>query len=843
MQNSNNKTIATAATLLLMLSIAVSLIAVPVNAHDPPVNVKTYAFISVNPNPIGVGQTVAVIMFLHGGPPGSSSQGGTRYIFNLFVKTPTGENQSLGQYYSDSTGSAAVQFVPEELGTYEFTVNYPGQVITGKNPVNGIEGTATEFLGDTFLPSTKSVSLTVQEEQLTKLPDTPLPTEYWTRPIEGQNSAWSSIASNWVGGAKNDPLGVNVQEYGTGPMSSHIRWTMPIELGGIVGGTDPIASYWGGGAYSERLSTPLIISGRVYFQLPLGGVATGGMNSPAVAGGYVCVDLQTGETLWENGDINPTKAQLYDFESENQHGVVGGLLWQVSGTTWSSYDAFTGKWCYNLTNVPNGFEAYTDQGEIVRYVLNYDARWLALWNNTDCGQGYFWRPVKQSIDMSNAYSWNATIPDLTGLAAPSIYYVAPGDVILGTSTSWPFTSGFFQTTSNPITVWALSDKPGSKGQLLWIKNYSVPESVIYATRQMGPVDMVNRVFTMYDRGLTTWYGYDLDSGELLWTKQAVLTSDLSYYIQSTANIGMADGKLFTSSYGGEVACYSTLNGDVLWVFNDTFSGLETPWGNTPMFMSYVADGVVYAYNNEHSANDPLYKGYKVYAINATTGDAIWTLLGWMGECGGSATYALADGSLVYYNSYDGQVYCIGKGPTATTVTIQDDVVTEGDSVLIKGTVIDTSGGTNNNEQATRFTNGVPAVSEDSMSDWMAYVYMQKSIPTDAVGVEVSIDVLDANNNYRNIGTVTSDANGFYSFAWTPDIPGKYTVYATFGGSTSYWGSFAETAFNVEEAPAATPEPTPAPQSIADMYFVPAVIGIIVAIIVAAIVIVLMLRKR
>jgi len=36
--------------------------------------------------------------------------------------------------------------------------------------------------------------------------------------------------------------------------------------------------------------------------------------------------------------------------------------------------------------------------------------------------------------------------------------------------------------------------------------------------------------------------------------------------------------------------------------------------------------------------------------------------------------------------------------------------------------------------------------------------------------------------------------------WKPDIPGKYTVIATFAGSASYYGSYVETTFGVEEAP-------------------------------------------
>jgi len=79
--------------------------------------------------------------------------------------------------------------------------------------------------------------------------------------------------------------------------------------------------------------------------------------------------------------------------------------------------------------------------------------------------------------------------------------------------------------------------------------------------------------------------------------------------------------------------------------------------------------------------------------------------------------------------------------------------------------------------------------------------------------------------------------------WEPPVPGKYIVQASYAGSESYWPSHAETAFGVTEAPAATPEPTPEPASLADMYIVPGIIGIIIAIVVVGLVLILMLRKR
>jgi hypothetical protein len=206
--------------------------------------------------------------------------------------------------------------------------------------------------------------------------------------------------------------------------------------------------------------------------------------------------------------------------------------------------------------------------------------------------------------------------------------------------------------------------------------------------------------------------------------------------------------------------------------------------------------------------------------------------------------AIADGYLVYLNLYDMQIYTVGKGPSQTTVTASPKVSTQGSSVLIEGAVTDIAAGTQQTEQAGRFPNGVPAVSDASMSDWMGYVYMPKPRPTNTTGVPVTLYAIDTNNNYRQIGQTTSDANGCFSYSWTPDIAGKYTVIASFDGSESYWPSHAETAFNVDNAPAATQAPTPVPISVADNYFIPAIAGLFVLVIAGFIVLaLLMIRKR
>jgi hypothetical protein len=158
-------------------------------------------------------------------------------------------------------------------------------------------------------------------------------------------------------------------------------------------------------------------------------------------------------------------------------------------------------------------------------------------------------------------------------------------------------------------------------------------------------------------------------------------------------------------------------------------------------------------------------------------------------------------------------------------------------------VTDVSSGTEEYALDARFPNGVPAVSDESMSDWMKYVYMQFPRPANATGVEVTLSVLDPNNNYYEIGTATTDANGMYKLLWEPLVPGEYTVIATFTGTEGYWPSQAETAIGVTETPEATPPPTPTPAPMTDTYVLGTGITAIIAIIIIGLVLILMLRKR
>ena len=847
--------------LILMITITVPLIALPAANAQSTREMASYAYLIAIPNPVGVGQNTFISMWVDAAMPDSLYANDIRrHGYKLTITAPD-ETKTVQEWpvVFDTTGVGFMKFTPSQAGTYTMLFEYAGQVYTWN-----ATSAQRQWTGTTFLPTSRTVTLTVQEEPL---PDPinsyPLPTEYWARPIEGQNLDWYTISSHWLRGsyfgAFATPGGrLNLwQRNGAAPNTGHIMWTKPIEFGGVVGGGNVRvngSTYYSGGSYEGRFGDAMIMQGRLYFTMPLGHGGGGG--------GYISVDLRTGEELWYreelgtgvSGGYSSSKGELYDFDSQNQHGVGGGLIWQISGSTWSAYDGFSGKWLYNLTSVPSGTEVYTDKGEIVRYVFNYGGRWMALWNWTSStgpyggSSGYnlgSWRPNGKSIDTSTAYAWNVTIPDLPGSSNPSIVYILPGDIIIGRSSS--VTTGTYQMNyrgmSDPWTMWAISDNPNTRGQLLWLKNYPAPAGDIGLT--FGPLDPVNRVWTMAEAETMQWRGYSVDNGNALWGPTTTEMRDMQYF-SSGSGAGQravtAYGNIFVQGYGGEIFAYDTKDGNMLWKFNDTYSGLQSPWGLMPTLIAAVADGKVFVFNNEHSPNSPLYRGYQVYAINASTGEEIWKMAGWAGTIGGHgvSTCILADGFFVYYNFYDNSVYSVGKGPSSMTVEAPMTAVIQGSSVVIRGKVNDVSAGTKQTEQVARFPNGVPAMSDESMSEWMEYVYMQKPKPTDAIGVPVKIDVIDSNGNYRNIGTATSDSSGMFSFTWIPDIQGTYYVMASFEGSESYWPSNAETSFAVDSA-----APTPAPYPVVSLpptetYIIGTGIAVIAAIAIATL---LILKKR
>jgi hypothetical protein len=869
-----SKTMAIMIALFLTLSMSASMmLQSSVGAHSPPWITVSYAYLSVAPNPVGVGQTVDVCMWVDTAMP-SAALGNDirRHDYTLTITKPDGTTltQTWG-IINDPTGVQFYTYAPDQVGNYTFFFSYPQQTYTWS-------GT---YQNDIFLASNRTQYLTVQQNPLPAPIDSyPLPTEYWTRPIEEQNTYWYTIASNWLSapyiiGAGAAYIG-GEQPYGTAPNSAHIMWTKPLQYGGVVGGNETQVAgetYYEGLSYNPRFGNPIIMQGTIYYQEPYGNSGTGG--------DYVAVDLRTGQEQWRinasatGTSLVPSFGYLYSYDGPNQHGVLpNGLLIATTtvsgqGTVWRGYDPRTGVLTsMNVTNVPGGTNVAGPSGEYLKYILtNYGnstkPNWyLAQWNSSDAfgmitGAGLSptgWYSGTENASLPSAYDWNVSVNlQGTGWSIGTagrglVPLVSLGNMVLmiqGTFGGHISDSGA-TITSDPANITAISINPATLGQVLWTHSY--PQAPGNNTRFLSAWDPTNGVFVFSDKESFANWGYSLANGNYLWGPSyppSTGSVDWNYMIWYTPFCQY--GKLYSCAFSGLLYCWDVKTGSLEWIYgnggagNSTAATLITPYGFYPEFVEAVADGKIYLVGNEHSPNSPMYKGSLLRCINATNGAELWTIFGWGNMMSGSCA-PIADGFLSVYNPYDGQIYTYGKGPSGLTVSITDDVIQLGSSIMIKGTITDISSGTKQNEQAARFPNGVPCVSDASQSAWMEYIYMQKPRPTNTTGVPIRLSVLDSNGNYRQIGTTTSN-DGFFSFNWTPDIQGKYTVYASFAGTESYWLSNALTAFAVDAAaPTASPYPvTTLPPM--EMYIVAAAAAIIVAIVISFAITILVLRKR
>jgi hypothetical protein len=854
-----------------MLTIAVTLVAVPLaNAHTPPWTIETYAYIEAQPNPIGVGQTAYLTFWIDKVPPTAAGllYGGRWHNMKLTVTTPNGDTENLGTFNSDATGGAWTQYVPDEVGVYTFKFEFPDQVAQEENPYpyfNANVNAGRAFNNDTFKASSASTTLTVQVAQIEPVyPANPLPTEYWTRPINSMNREWYVLGGDWLGlgggqfgntglydASNGGRTGGNFNPYTTAPNSAHVLWTKPIAFGGQIGGefgSEETGLYATGTAYENKFGG-VIISGILYYtQFP------GAANN---MGPLTAVDLRTGETLWTVNASNALRCgMVYNFNDGNQYGGHAylftapssyGLGFIVGATpnVFSMYEAMTGKWILDIANVTAGMLVRGENGELLSYRAAGGR--LSLWNVSKCirvaseaihtyasySAPEIWRPPQgATIDWNNGYEWNVPIANnISGNAINLGLQKVVGDVALVTQEA-PTLAGYSQSGWRVDAAYSAAD-----GHLLWgpINRTLTP----FTNKPLGPAS--EGVYTEYTCQTMTWIGYSLKTGGKLWGPTKPYNNSWGYFDNNAHGV-IGYGNLYAWGMSGEVHCYDVQTGEEKWSWNTGEAGVDTPYGIWPLgtwsMQHLLADGKIYV-RAGHDYTPPVFKGAKLYCINATTGEEIWSSLSF----NIISSPAAADGIMVWFNGYDNQIYGYGKGPSATTVSAPEISQPLGTAIQVKGTVTDISPGTEEYAQTARFPNGVPAIADESQSAWMEYLYQQQPLPTNAKGVDVIVEVFDPNSNYYEVGRTTSDASGFFKLKFTPHVPGEYTIVVRFPGSESYYSSYAETSINVEEAPAATPEPTQAPASLADQYLLPSVGGIIAAIAIVGAIIVLMLRRK
>ncbi len=864
-----NKATYVTITAFLLLTMSTSLFFLPsTSAHDPPWTISTYAFIVVSPNPVGVGQTAYVNFWIDKVPPTAIGLWGTRWHnFEVTVTKPDGTTADLGTFNSDATGGAWTTYTPDVVGTYTFDFSFPGQVAVEENPYpfdrTKVGGVA--YVNDTYQASNATTTLTVQEQPIgTAYPPTSLPTEYWTRPINSMNRNWFSIGGNWLGlgaaifgstGVNTNSagrFGQNFNPYTTAPNSAHVLWTKPIAFGGQIGGVfgdSETGIYATGTAYETKFGA-VIINGILYYT-----------DYPGAAnnlGPLTAVDINTGETLWTVNASNPLRCgMVYNFITGDQYGAHAylftapapyGLGFIVGNTpnVWSMYDAMTGQWILDISNPNANMLVEGPNGELLSYTTS--GGMLSLWNASKCiaegsvNQTYrsyspaeIWRPPQgATIDWNGGIEWSVPIatnmsgvPIVPGLGVSAV----DSDVVLLTAMDGSVPGGA-QTGYRIDAGYSADD-----GHIVWGPINRTLDA--FTNKPLGPA--AEGVYTEYTCQSLTWTGYSIETGDKLWGPTPAYNNSWGYFDNNAKGV-IGYGNLYVWGFSGEVYAYNIQTGALNWSWSGGSAGVDTPYGIWPLgtwsMQHILADGKLYV-RAGHDYTPPVFKGAKLYAINASTGEEIWNSLSF----NIISSPCIADGVMVWDNGYDNQIYAYGKGPSRLTVDAPSVGVTTSTPITIKGAIIDISTGSKQEAVAANFPNGLPCISDASQSQFMEAVYQEQPMPTNLTGVPITLNVVDSNGNYRTIGVTTSNAYGTYSLTWTPDIPGDFTVIANFEGTESYYPSQAAAAFYAgEQQGSSTTAPTGTTSTV-DLYFMPAVIGIIATIIIVGAAIVLLQRRR
>ena len=833
---SHSKMVAVAITLVLALS-SVMLMAAPVKAPaamnwqeggsqplpsgvTPDVTIKTVACLSFRPNPVGLNQIFLVNMWI------SPALHVSRYLkgYKVTIQKPNGDTKviTLDSYRADAT--AWFEYIADQEGTWKLKFEFPG----GYFPPGNYTVYGGAWIGPQNVSFTQSCyyepastdwqELVVQKDIVYSWPPSPLPTDYWTRPISPENREWWWIAGHfpWYGpgGGPNWPANTNPYysnkyyflPWCEAPETAHIVWKKQGAIGGLIGPLTseqkPYESWTSGGG-----NPSIIYAGRCYQTVT---EVDAVLNKPTTRTYWMCYDLRTGEVYWKRplytGESAPSVLLWLQGFSEvpgaEQEFGKGVYLVSITGGRLIGYSPWNGAAAINITISPLTTGTYYRNGY-----------WLTVQDLGATAAPNRYRLINWTIDAKPGAMLSVT------------YYMKVVDnktwpwSSLGTT--WDLQSGIAVTTTsitNPASgayygtwVRAASFKTGEE---LWNKTF---EETMYSAGA-----------TVADHGKVAfvtmsgyWIGLNLADGSPAWKSDKM---DYPWDVTGFGaySVASAYGLFYRFAYSG-VYAFNWTNGKIVWKYESPNNPYETPYidanGTTVSSFNaggWIADGKLYAYNTEHTPTQPLTRGWRLHCINATTGKGIWNITGSM------VPGAIADGYLVASNTYDGYTYCFGKGKSKTSVEVSQDVVAKGSTVLVKGSVLDMSPA----------QPGTPCVAKESMTVWMEYLHMQKPCPSDVKGVPVVLTAIKSDGKVIDLGTVTT--NGFYGtfgFAWTPEEEGIYTIIASFAGDDSYGSSSAATLITVGPAP---PEPE-TPEYPTPTDYTPMFAGIIVAVAIAIVI--------
>ena len=192
MKNKMLKTKFYSITMISIISLIAIISLIPISTAQEPGRKNTYPFIGATPNPVGVGQEVLIYFgitdYVSWPKPGWDG-------LTIEVTKPDGQTQTLGPFRTDTTGGTGTVFVPDQIGTYRLQAHFPEQTLD--QDISLYFGPPMILEGTLMLASSSDIlELIVQSDPIASYPSHPLPTQYWTRPIDAQHREWHTISGH-----------------------------------------------------------------------------------------------------------------------------------------------------------------------------------------------------------------------------------------------------------------------------------------------------------------------------------------------------------------------------------------------------------------------------------------------------------------------------------------------------------------------------------------------------------------------------------------------------------------------------------------------------------------------
>jgi len=148
------------------------------------VNADSAAHLSVRPNPIGIGQTFLINMWVNPAPHAYR-----QYLdYTLTITKPDGSTKEyiMNSYVAD--GTMWMELVADQLGEWTLQMEFPGIYFPAGRYLDGkiITGNTGGAVYDAVYVKpgkTPITTLVVQNEIALSWPEAQLPTDYWSRPV------------------------------------------------------------------------------------------------------------------------------------------------------------------------------------------------------------------------------------------------------------------------------------------------------------------------------------------------------------------------------------------------------------------------------------------------------------------------------------------------------------------------------------------------------------------------------------------------------------------------------------------------------------------------------------